>query len=136
MILIKKIALTLWEYEAFRYFGVSAAALVIDMLFFSLGMRWLAWPWFLAATFGFLAGVLLAYFLSVRYVFSVRKWRQRPSAEFFMFAFLGMIGLITTQVALYFCIEMLSMTPEIAKVMAAILTFFSNFLSRKIFLFR
>jgi len=133
---IKRAAAVFWDFEAFRYFGVSAAALVVDMLFFSMGVRLLAWAWFAAATLGFVAGVLFSYALSVRYVFSARKWKSRPTAEFFIFAFLGMIGLATTQVTLYVCIEIFAMIPEVAKMIASILAFLSNFLSRKIFLFR
>lgn len=136
MISIKKAINFLLRYEAFRYLAVSAVALVVDVLFFSTAIRWWAWPWFAAATLGFASGVLLAYALSVHYVFSTRQWKRRPVAEFPMFSFLGMIGLITTQVTLYVCIEKFSMTPEVAKILAAILTFFSNFLSRKILLFR
>jgi putative flippase GtrA len=136
VIFIKKAVIFFLRYEAFRYLAVSAAALVVDVLFFSMAMRWWAWPWFAAATLGFASGVFLAYGLSVRYVFSTRQWKRRPAAEFLMFAFLGMIGLITTQVTLYVCIEAFAMMPEVAKTMAAILTFFSNFLSRKLLLFR
>lgn len=93
-----------------------------------------AWP--IAACLGFLTGVCVAYGLSIRFVFEVRRWRRSPLAEWLIFVCLGLLGLGVTQAVLYLCIEFLSWSAEVAKLAAAIVTFMTNFLSRKVLLFK
>jgi len=93
-------------------------------------------PWPLAACLGFVLGVWVAYELSIRYVFARRHLSRAPKMEFFIFIFLGVVGLGVTQLVLYFCIERLSLSAEISKIAAAVMTFLTNFLSRKVLLFK
>lgn len=122
--------------ELFRYLLISALALVADMLVFSGSLRLLSVAWPVAACLGFLTGVCVAYGLSIRFVFVVRRWRRSPLAEWLMFVCLGLLGLGVTQAVLYLCIEFLSWSAEVAKLAAAIVTFMTNFLSRKVLLFK
>ncbi|MES2090103.1 MAG: GtrA family protein, partial [Pseudomonadota bacterium] len=66
--------------DVFRY-GVSAgAALSADMVIYALLLACDV-PYLLAAAFGFGGGLVLAYALNVRWVFSARRLSQ-PVAEF------------------------------------------------------
>ena len=127
-------ALLTWE--PFRYLLISGMALLADMLVFSLSLRYLGTPWPLAACIGFVSGVCVAYGLSIRFVFQVRKLRHSPRVELLIFVGLGVLGLGVTQLVLYFCIEWLSWPAEVSKGVAAIVTFLTNFISRKVLLFR
>ena len=121
--------------EFFRYFVVSTAALLADFIVFSFGIRLLNIPWPLSATCGFIIGVLVAYFLSVRFVFSRRKLRAAPLRELLVFSAVGLAGLALTQITLWIGIELLQFNPEFSKVCAAGFTFIFNFLVRKFVLF-
>lgn len=127
-------ALLTWE--PFRYLLISGMALLADMLVFSLSLRCLGTPWPVAACLGFVSGVCVAYGLSIRYVFQVRKLQHSPRAELLIFVGLGVLGLGVTQLVLYFCIEWFSWPAEVSKGVAAIVTFLTNFISRKVLLFR
>src|ERR1035437_2427723 len=60
------ISRTWFESEFVGYFFVSFAAFVLDLSLFSVGLRVLHMPWAASATFVFVVGVLIAYFLSIR----------------------------------------------------------------------
>jgi putative flippase GtrA len=126
----------LLTWEPFRYLLISGMALLADMLVFSLSLRWLGVAWPVAACLGFVTGVWVAYGLSIRYVFQVRKLRHSPRVELLIFVGLGVLGLGVTQLVLYFCIEWLSWPAEVSKGVAAIVTFLTNFISRKVLLFK
>lgn len=127
---------TCLAWEPFRYLLISALALLADMLVFSATMRMVDVPWPVAACLGFVTGVCVAYGFSIRYVFRVRKLRRSPLAEWLIFVGLGVLGLGVTQAVLYLCIEWLSWSAEFAKLAAAVVTFMTNFLSRKVLLFK
>jgi len=118
------------------YFFVSLVALACDLGAFSLTMRYLNWSWWICAPLGFLIGVGVAYFLSVQVVFKSRTYHRKPRAEMLVFFFIGLFGLWITQLVLWLCIEGMNLNPEVSRLGAAGLTFFSNFLVRKFFLFR
>ena len=124
------------RWEPVRYLLISALALLADMLVFSATLRMADVAWPVAACLGFVSGVCVAYGLSIHYVFRVRKLRRTPMAEWLIFVGLGMLGLGVTQAVLYLCIEWLSWSAEFAKLAAAVVTFMTNFLSRKVFLFK
>ena len=121
--------------EIFRYFFVSGGAFLADFFAFSLGIRFLNISWPVAATFGFVIGVLIAYFLSIRFVFSNRKLRKAPLRELLVFLAVGLGGLVITQFTLFIGIDLLQFNPEFSKICAAIFTFIFNFLFRKLLLF-
>lgn len=125
----------LFSGELPRYFAASLVALAVDMTTFSLMLRVVGLAWAGAAVIGFLAGVLVAYWLSIRFVFASRTLARAPQAEFLSFMLIGVAGLGVTQVVLWLGIEWLVITPEISKLAAAGATFMFNFLVRRAALF-
>jgi len=121
--------------EFFRYFAVSLLAFVLDLGAFSASLRVFGLPWAAAATLGFVVGLLVAYALSVRFVFKKRKLRQAPLVELLTFSLVGLGGLGVTQLVLWVGIERLNANPEISKFFAAGVTFIFNFVVRKLILF-
>ena len=105
-------------------------------MIFSISLRVLYLPWAASATFGFLGGVLVAYFLSIRFVFGNRNLRNKPATELLTFSTVGLGGLLVTQLVLWVGIELMGSNPEISKVSAAGFTFLFNFMVRKLLLFR
>lgn len=122
--------------EFLGYFAVSLLALAVDFGLFSFCLRMLRLPWFHAATLGFTAGVLLAYWLSVRLVFVERRLQRSPRVELASFILVGVAGLGVTQGVLWCGIDLLGLVPEWCKLAAAGFTFIFNFGIRKLMLFK
>ena len=121
--------------EFSRYFAVSLLAFVLDLGAFSASLRVFGLTWAAAATLGFVVGLLVAYVLSVRFVFKKRRLRQAPLVELLTFSLVGLGGLGMTQLALWIGIERLNANPEISKFCAAGVTFIFNFVVRKLIIF-
>jgi putative flippase GtrA len=119
--------------EALRYFGCSALALALDAGLFGLGLR-LGINYPLAAALGFVAGLALAYKLSVRFVFKDRRL-QDARAEFLVFACIGLGGLMVTELLLWLFIGEWNWFPASAKLLTAGVVFCFNFSARKALLF-
>ena len=122
--------------EFSRYFLVSLFALGVDFFCFSAGIRLLNLSWATAATIGFLGGAVVAYLLSITFVFKQRHLSRTPLVEFCYFVIIGLCGLLVTQLALFVGIETFGILPEISKVFAAVASFLFNYLLRKASLFR
>lgn len=122
-------------FEFVRYFGASFAALAVDLATFSIAIRAVGLSWPVAAALGFVLGMMIAYILSVRYVFSKRTLGQRPWLEFINFLVIGLFGLAVTQAVLWITIDGIGLSPELSKLLAAGITFTFNFVVRKVLLF-
>lgn len=122
--------------ELLRYFAASLIALAVDIGLFSFLLRIFGLPWALSATIAFLAGVFVAYRLSIHFVFRERLLAHAPRQEFVAFATIGIVGLGVTQVVLWLGIEHYHAHPEMTKLVAAGITFLCNFAMRKLMLFR
>ena len=120
--------------EFVRYFGASACALAVDAGLLAAG-RALGLPYALAAAISFLAGLAVAYALSVRWVFSARSHDNRV-AEFGIFAIVGVAGLGLTELILHVGIEGLGWSLALSKTVSAGTVFLFNFGFRKALLFR
>ncbi|QJW85638.1 GtrA family protein [Ramlibacter terrae] len=119
--------------EFVRYFGCSAVALGADGGLFGLGL-YLGVPYPVAAAIGFIAGLWVAYTLSVRFVFGERRL-QDQRAEFFIFASVGVGGLLLTELFLWLLVDHAHWHPGFAKVATAGAVFCFNFGARKALLF-
>ncbi len=122
--------------EFFKYLAVSALALIVDLGVFSYALRSWELSWMLAASIGFICGVVVAYLLSLYFVFNARRIQKKPFVEFTIFVSIGILGLVVTQICLFIGIEWLKINPEVSKLAAAAVTFMTNFLMRKLILFR
>ena len=119
--------------EFARYFACSAVALAADFGLYSLGLTLgLSYP--VAAVFGFIAGLWLAYVLSIRFAFRERAL-SNGLTEFAIFAAIGVFGLLLTEALLWLLIDRAGLDPLAAKVVTAGAVFMSNFALRKGILF-
>ena len=82
----------------------------------------------------FTAGATIAYWLSVRFVFSAHRLRNRK-LEFVSFVLLGLAGLAVNSLALFIAVGKLGIDLLLAKGLAAGCTFFINFTLRRQLLF-
>ena len=108
---------------------VSVAALACDCgllaALTAAGLHYL-----LAATASFAAGAVVAYALSIRFVFARRRalTREAEAAGFFA---VGLLGLLLTQALLYVLVSRLGLGVGAAKVPTTAVVFAFNFLCRR-----
>jgi putative flippase GtrA len=120
--------------DAVGYAGASVCALGVDMALLALLVQEFSWPYLLAATVSFSAGICVAYLLSVRLVFAHRRRPDRRT-EFVSFAVLGAIGLGVNAAVMFVLVRYLGVYYLFAKCASAGCTFAYNFLSRRQLLF-
>jgi putative flippase GtrA len=121
--------------DLIRYGASSAAALALDYGLLVGLNRGLGLHYLVAAAIGFLGGLMLAYVLSVTFVFRGRR-KLRARQEFAGFAAIGAAGLALTQILLLVLVGGLAFRVEEAKPVTALVVFCFNFSLRRAALFR
>jgi putative flippase GtrA len=120
--------------EFIRYALCSLLALGVDMGLLLLLHHVAGLHYLLAAAIGFMAGLFVAYALSVRFAFSQRRVADARS-EFILFASVGLLGLALTQILLHAFVDGTGMAVAPAKIVTAGFVFLFNFGARKVLLF-
>jgi putative flippase GtrA len=120
--------------EALGYTVASGSALLVDLMVLWVLVHYYSWWYLAAATTSFLAGMVVAYLLSVRLAFKhhrLQDWR----AEFISFAAIGSAGLVVNATAIFIAVKYFGLNYLVAKCVAAGFTFVYNFISRRQLLF-
>ena len=125
---------TVFSRELFRYGLVSVCAFAIDISLLWLLATRAGVHYLVAATISFLAGGVVAYLLSVRFVFNYRRVQTR-SIEATAFVALGIAGLLVNTAVMAVAVGTMKMPLLAGKMAAACATFGVNFLLRKHLLF-
>ena len=125
----------LLRHDLLRYFAASLIALAADLGTLSLCLRVLHFGLGWSASIGFGVGALVAYLLSIRWVFPERAFRHAPAFEFLSFVAIGLAGLGLTQLVLWLGVTELGLLAEAVKLAAAAITFVFNYMVRKALLF-
>ena len=120
--------------EVFGYGLVSAVALAIDAAILQTLVTIAEWHYLPASAVSFVAGAVVAYVLSVRFVFRSRQVDNRV-LEFSYFLGLGLVGLIVNSIALSIAITGVGLGLMTGKLVAAVCTFSTNFVVRRRLLF-
>ena len=126
-------ALLRWDIS--RYFAASLLALVVDVGVLSACLRLLHLNLTWSASIGFAAGAIVAYILSIRWVFRNRALGSAPLLEFATFIGIGIAGLGVTHGVLWLGVGAFDLMPELVKLAAAVATFTFNYIVRKTLLF-
>jgi putative flippase GtrA len=122
------------EFEIVRYAAISAVAFIVDITLLTLLTQFAGLHYLLAATCSFLAGGVVAYLLSIRYVFRYRRL-QDQRVEAMTFVALGLAGLLVNTGVMALLVGKAAVHVLVAKVVASAATFGVNFLLRKSVLF-
>jgi len=120
--------------ELVRYFGVSAAALALDVALLWLQVSVIGVPYLAAAGISFLSGTAFVYWTSVRHIFGFRRLESARN-EFAVFLVLGLVGLAINLGVIYIGVSRLGLHYLLAKLGAAGFTFLANFAMRRWLLF-
>ena len=120
--------------EAFGYTAASGCALAVDITVLWGLVYFLSLPYLIAAIISFLTGAVIAYVLSVKFVFNHRRLRERK-IEFAAFAAIGIAGLTVNTGVIFIAVNYFGLYYIAAKCVAAGFTFTFNFFSRRQMLF-
>lgn len=116
------------------YALASAVALAADTSVLALLVRQAGWHYLPASAVAFTTGALVAYLLSVRFVFRARVVRNR-TLELGYFVSLGLAGLLVNSATLFVAVGAAGLGLISAKMIAAACTFATNFTLRRSLLF-
>jgi putative flippase GtrA len=132
-------------YEFSRYVLVGGIAFIVDFGVLYLSNTFLFAPILgqtgilLAAALGFIAGLIFNYILSLIFVFSKtnKKAKRHKIRSFVLFAVIGIIGLLITELCMLIGIRALGQKWYLAvKTITAGIVLVWNYAARKILIFR
>jgi putative flippase GtrA len=121
--------------QLLRAVPVSLASFALDFGTLAFLTEAAGLHYLLSAAAAFLLGTTLTWFLSVKWVFSVRLARSR-AMEYGLFVFVGVVGLGLNEILLWAFTEKVGLYYLLAKMCASTLVFSWNFGMRRALLFR
>ena len=121
--------------EFFKYVIGGGSAYTIDFLLLIALTEVFGVPVLVSAAVSFLIGLIIIYLLSIKWIFQNRI-RKNTYQEFFIFSFIGIIGLFINETLIWASLLTENLHYTIAKIISAGLVFIWNFSARKLILFR
>ena len=121
--------------EFLKYVIGGGSAYTIDFLLLIILIEVFGVPVLVSAAVSFLIGLIIIYLLSIKWIFQNRI-RKNTYQEFFIFSFIGIIGLFINETLIWASLLTETLHYTIAKIISAGLVFIWNFSARKIILFR
>lgn len=121
--------------QATRYLLVGLAAYIVDfglLIFFTEVFNIF---YLISATASFLIGILVNYWLSIRWVFPSRNLKNRY-LEFGGFAVVGIVGLFLNDFLILLITQKAGLNYIVSKLLASVMVLIWNFVARKYTLFR
>lgn len=123
-------------FEFLKYFGASALALGLDYCIYWIAVRYGHLDLPQAAAIGYLAGLVLAYFLIGNGVFKNGWLKNKKLLEALLFFCSGMLGIVITYITVTVFVYLFGPRLNEAKIAAILFSFFSVYLFRKFLVFR
>lgn len=130
-------------FEFARYIIIGGLAFLVDsgilMLFNELLLPELyGYRLYVSTALGFMAGLAFNYIFSILFVFKSARTSNagRSAKAFALFAVIGIVGLILTELGMYAGAELLKLHYILVKIVVAGIVLIWNYLGRKIFIFK
>ena len=120
--------------QLFRYTFVGGFAFIVDFGTLFLLTTYFHVHYLISAGIAFIFGLVLNYFLSVKWVFNSRAIANRVS-EFLLFALIGLVGLGFNELFLYLFTSIFGIYYLLSKIITSFIVYFWNFFARKVMLF-
>ena len=118
-----------------KYLVAGGAGFVVDYSFLTLCYVLLGCHYLISAALGFIAGLVFVYISSNKWVFACRRLKDNVAMEFFVFAIIGIIGLLLTVLFMWVFVDVSGIYPLVAKFMTTALVLVWNFGARKMILY-
>ena len=115
-----------------KYFGVALAGYVVDFGTLILLTELFSLHYLIAASIGFILGLVVVYILSRKYVFGKSKLKS-GRAEFTVFAVIGIIGLGFLNILMWVSTDILMINYMVSKILATFFVYMWNFIARRRF---
>ncbi len=128
--------------EFLRYAVVGGIAFLADAAVMvaaqELALKRFAWGVYVAVALGFLVGLTVNWILSLTWVFNREedKGKGWTVSAFLAFAFVGILGLVWTEIGMSIGIELLRWNYMLVKVLVAGAVLAWNYIGRRILVFR
>jgi putative flippase GtrA len=113
-----------------RYFVVALLGLVVDFATLVILHDVFHVFYLIAAAGGFVAGLIVNYLLSSKYVFKDSKINSKM-LEFLLFGAVGLIGLGILSLSMWVLVSLIGVQYLIAKCLATVVVYVWNFVGRK-----
>lgn len=120
--------------QLFRYTLTGGVAFLADLGTLFACTEYLKIHYLVSTAAGFCVGLIINYALSINWVFSGRKMKNR-FAEFSVFAVIGVIGLGLNEILMYGFTDLLGIYYVYSKLITTVIVLFWNFFARKFILF-
>lgn len=121
--------------QLFRYGFVGGVAFVVDFGLLAMFTELCGLPYLVSACLSFIAGLTVNYAMSIKWVFnqSDNLTAQQRTAEFIIFAAIGVIGLGLNALIMWVATEQIGFHYLVSKIVSTVTVFFWNFLARRTF---
>lgn len=121
--------------QFFRYFWVGGIAFLVDFGTLFYLTEFLSVYYLISAMIAFLCGLTTNYLLSIKWVFSTRKY-SNITHEIIVFSLIGIIGLGLNELIMWTCTErLLKFHYLLSKIISTFFVYVWNFFARKFLLF-
>ena len=117
--------------QLFRYVFVGGSAFIVDFFFLYFFSDICGIYYLISAVLSFIISVMVNYLLSTKWVFNQDNIDNKV-LEFNLFILISAVGLLFTEILLYFFTDILNIYYLISKIIAAVIVLFWNFLARRI----
>ncbi|MDO5820146.1 MAG: GtrA family protein [Methanobrevibacter sp.] len=117
--------------QFFRYIFVGGTAFIVDFFFLYFFSDICGIYYLISAVLSFIISVLVNYVMSTRWVFNQDNIGNKV-LEFNLFILISTIGLVFTEILLYFFTDIVGLYYLVSKIISSIIVLFWNFLARRV----
>lgn len=117
--------------QLFRYVFVGGTAFVVDFFFLYFFSDICGIYYLISAVLSFIISVLVNYVMSTKWVFNQDNIENKV-LEFNLFILISTIGLVFTEILLYFFTDICGIYYLFSKIISAVIVLFWNFLARRV----
>ena len=121
--------------EFSKYIVSGFTAFTVDYCVLLMATEWFGIHYLVSNICSYMCGLLVAYTLNVRWVFSYRKYEHRTRQEFSIFVLIVLIGLGISEGVIFLLVEQAALSYHYAKIVSVAAIFIFNFIIKKHYLF-
>lgn len=123
--------------QFFRYLFTGGLAFIVDFGLFALCLRVFGWHYLIANLIGLIAGLVINYVISIKWVFAdcKRNFGKAKKIEFSIFSVIGILGVGFNQLLMLLMVGYANIDEIFSKIVSAGVVLVYNFLARKFILF-
>ncbi len=120
--------------QFFRNGVTSIISFIFDFCILYTLTHYLGVHYLISGAISFLIGHLVNYILSITWVFSERKYNNKPF-EFTLFILIGIIGVLLNEVILWTFTDIIQFNYLVSKLFSIVIVYFVNFFVKYYLLF-